>query len=124
MPLLKLRIHEIKRFAELGRAIFKRLLEEVSCAFQLLPAVPPNKLGQVNVPNLKSDREVEKLNPTFVHLKSAHPTAPTHLEALLKVLVLLQERGVVDDHLRIRNLQLHDLVVHRFRRFHRPNRLF
>ena len=48
----------------------------------------------------------------------------THLEALLEVLVLLEERGVVDNHLRIGNLQLHDLVVDRLCRLYCSDGLF
>lgn len=39
-------------------------------------------------------------------------TGPPHLEALLEILVLLQEHGVVDDDLRRGDAQVQDAVVH------------
>lgn len=52
------------------------------------------------------------------------PTAvDTHLEALLKVLVLLEESSVVDNGLGIGDFELHDLVVHCLGRLDRADRL-
>ena len=48
----------------------------------------------------------------------------TDLEALLVVLVLLQESSVVDNDLGVCNAQVHDLVVYSLRRLDRPEGLF
>ena len=45
-----------------------------------------------------------------------------HLEALLPVLVLLEEVGIVDDDLSVGNLELKDAVVHRLGRLDGPDR--
>lgn len=47
----------------------------------------------------------------------------THLEALLPVLVLLEEVGKVDDDLRVGDLELKDAVVHGLCRLDGPDRL-
>ena len=47
-----------------------------------------------------------------------------YLEALLVVLVLFQEGGVVDYDLSVGNAQVEDLVVNRLRGFDRADRLF
>jgi hypothetical protein len=59
-----------------------------------------DKLGQVDVPDLERDWEMEQLDTPLVDL-----------ETLLKVLVLLEESSIVDNDLSICDLELHDLVV-------------
>lgn len=44
----------------------------------------------------------------------------TYLEAIFKVLILLQERSVVDDNLCVSNPQLKDLVINCLCRLDRP----
>jgi hypothetical protein len=47
-----------------------------------------------------------------------------HAEAVFEVLVLLQERRIVDDDLRVGNPELEYFVVNTFGRLHGTNRLF
>lgn len=58
------------------------------------------ELGQVDVPDLERYGKREQLNTPLVHL-----------EALLEVLVLLEELCVIDNDLGISNFELEDLVV-------------
>lgn len=101
MLFLQLGVHEVERLAELFRAVFEGLFKQVSCTFEFLAAVTLNKLREVNIPDLESDGEVEQFDSPFVHL-----------ETFLKVLVLFQERGIIDNDLGVGDFQLHDLVVH------------
>lgn len=55
---------------------------------------------------------------------TSHVSNPTHLEAFLKVLVLLEELRIIDNGLRVGDLELHDLVVHRLGRFDGTDRFF
>ena len=67
------------------------------------------ELGQVNVPDLERYGECEQLNTPLVHL-----------EALLKVLILLEELCVIDNDLGIGNFELEDLVVCSLSGFNSP----
>lgn len=67
---LQFGVHQIKRLAELRWTVFERLLEQVSRSLELLAAVSTDKLGQVDVPDLEGDWEVEELDSAFVHLVS------------------------------------------------------
>jgi hypothetical protein len=115
MLLFEFPIHQKQRLAELFRTVLQSLLKKISRSLQLLPSlhmvstaprkytsthVSLDKLGQVDVPDLESDWEMEQLDTPLVDL-----------ETLLKVLVLLEESSIVDDDLSICDLELHDLVV-------------
>lgn len=51
-----------------------------------------DKLGEVDVPQLKGNRVREEFNTSLVHF-----------EALLKILVLFQERRIIDDNLKAKS---------------------
>lgn len=59
-----------------------------------------HKLEKVGVPKLEGDRVSKEIDSTLVDLV-----------AVLKVLVLLQEVGIVDNDLRVGDLELQNLVV-------------
>lgn len=62
--------------------LFQRLLEQVPGPLQLLPPVPPHKLGEVRSPYVLHVGVLEDVDATLVHL-----------ESILKVLVLLRGGG-------------------------------
>jgi hypothetical protein len=111
--LFQLGVHEEERLAELLGTVFECLLKQVPCSLELLSSVSLDELGEVDVPDFESDREVEELDTSFVDL-----------ETLLPVLVLFQESRIVDNDLSVGDLELHDLVVDRFRGLDRSDRLF
>lgn len=90
-----------------------RRLRIVSAEQQGSTHVSLDELGQVDIPNLKGNREREQFHTPFVDL-----------EALLEVLVLFEERRVVHDDLRVGDAQLKNFVVDRFRRVHCADGLF
>ena len=69
MLFLELGVHEVEWLAKLGGTVLECLFEQVASTFELFPAVAPNKLGKVDIPNLKSDGEVEKLDTSFIDLE-------------------------------------------------------
>ena len=69
MLLLKLRVHQEQRLAELRRALLKRLLEEVARALELGAAVALDEFGEVDVPELEGDGEGKELDTAFVNLQ-------------------------------------------------------
>lgn len=69
--LFQLGVHEVEGLAELLRAVLQRLLEQIPRTFQLLAAVSLDELGQVDVPDFESDREIEQFDASLVDLPSA-----------------------------------------------------
>jgi hypothetical protein len=55
----QLGVHEEQGFAVLFWAVFQSLLEKISRPFELFAAVSLDEFGQVNVPNLKGNGEME-----------------------------------------------------------------
>jgi hypothetical protein len=76
--LLELGVHEVERLAELGRAVLECLLKQVARPLELLAAVSLDKLGEVDVPDLESDGEVEQLDAAFVDLAYQHDSKRGH----------------------------------------------
>ena len=62
-------VHEEERFAEFLRTILQCLLEQISGTFELFAAISLDEFGEVDVPDLKRDGEVEQLNTTLVDLE-------------------------------------------------------
>lgn len=70
-----------------------------------------HKLEKVGVPKLKGNRVSKEIDSALVDLV-----------AVLKILVLLQEVGIVDNDLRVGDLELQNLVVNGLGRLYRSNR--
>mmetsp|Transcript_9908 Transcript_9908/g.25487 ORF Transcript_9908/g.25487 Transcript_9908/m.25487 type:complete len:687 (-) Transcript_9908:185-2245(-) len=100
--LLQLGVEHVELVRLARGALLQRLLEQVTCALELGASEAGNKLVEVEEPDLKD---------VWV-LEDAH-AALVRLESLLKVLVLLEEGGVIEDDLRRDDAQLDDGVVSR-----------
>jgi hypothetical protein len=68
MIFFQLGVHEEEGLAELLWTILEGLFEQVSSSLKLLAAVSLDEFGQVDVPDLEGNGEVEQLNTTFVNL--------------------------------------------------------
>lgn len=69
-----------------------------------------DKLQKINVPELKGNRVAKEIDTTLVHLVT-----------VLEELVLLQKVGIVDNDLRVGDLDFQNLVVHSLCRLHCSN---
>lgn len=98
--LFKLAVHQVQRLCELGRTVVQGLLEQVSRSFNLGTAVTLEELGEEDVPELESDGVAKEGDSALVDL-----------EGFLKVLVLFQEVGIVDDNLGKRKIQVRSILL-------------
>ena len=106
------------------------MFEEIACTFNLRSAlhklsvihfghtmqtthIAIHELGKIDIPDLERDWESEQFCTTLIHL-----------EALLVVLVLLQEGGVIDNDLGVRDAEVQNLIVHSLGRLDCPEGFF
>jgi hypothetical protein len=80
--------------------MFQTLFEKISRSFQFFPAIALDELVQIYIPNVVNQRPPEKTYSFFERLKG-----------ILKVFVVFQIAGVVDDYLRGRNSEVENSFV-------------
>ncbi len=80
--------------------------------------VAGDEFGQVDIPYFERYGEAKQLDSTLVDLYDENVSSMTSgdlactcLEALLEVLVVLQELGIVDNDLSVGDLEINDLVI-------------